>query len=90
MKGFRRSAQFKLHYKQRVAKNEYLQRDFIDCLEGFLIDRFLVKDHSLKDSMIGKRSFSINNDYRVIYIEKRDYFLLLDIGTHEQVYQSSS
>lgn len=33
------------------------------------------------------RAFSINNEYRVVYKEKKDVFVFLDVGTHEQVYQ---
>ena len=37
--------------------------------------------------MGGQRAFSINEEYRVVYIEGEDYYLLVDVGTHEQVYR---
>jgi len=37
--------------------------------------------------MIGKASFDVDADCRVVYIEREDDFLFLDIGTHEEVYQ---
>jgi hypothetical protein len=40
----------------------------------FLENRMLVGDYSLKGKMPGLRAFSINNDYRVVYLEREEYF----------------
>lgn len=48
----------------------------------------VLKNHSLKGSMLGKRSFSVTGDMRVIFEEHQGYTLvfMLDVGTHNQVY----
>ena len=89
MKKIRRTNRFKRLYKERIVVSEHLKRDFIDSVEAFREDRTLVDDHPLSDVMHGRRSFSINSDYRVIYIEKADEYVFVDIGTHEQVYRRS-
>lgn len=47
-----------------------------------------LKNHALKGSMQGKRSFSVTGDIRIIFEEKQNYILviMLDVGTHNQVY----
>jgi addiction module RelE/StbE family toxin len=86
MKEIRYAPQFTRSYKQRIARNERLKRDFQESVETFLEDRTLVYDHALKTAMQGQRAFSINKQYRVIYLERDEYYLFVDIGTHEQVY----
>lgn len=66
-----------------------LRTQFKESVDTFQYDREVVHDHSLKNVMTGKRSFSINDEYRVIYIEKKHYIVLIDVGTHEQVYRQS-
>lgn len=46
----------------------------------------MLDDHGLTGTMIGKRSFSITGDYRVVYGLDRDNIVLYDVGTHNQVY----
>jgi mRNA-degrading endonuclease YafQ of YafQ-DinJ toxin-antitoxin module len=87
MKKIRRTNRFKRLYKERIGIDERLRRDFIDSLETFLEDRTLVDDHSLGGIMTGQRAFSINQEYRIVYIERDDYYQFLDVGTHEQVYR---
>ena len=89
MKEIRYSNQFIRYYKLRIATDERLQQDFRESVEAFREDRTLVDDHALEDVMSGKRSFSINDDYRVVYVEREDYYRFLDVGTHEQVYRRS-
>jgi mRNA-degrading endonuclease YafQ of YafQ-DinJ toxin-antitoxin module len=74
-------------YQQRIAKDEQLNEAFWDSLETFVVDPMLVNDHALANVMQGQRAFSINNDYRVIYLERDEYYLFVDVGTHEQVYR---
>ncbi len=89
MKEIRYSTQFTRHYKQRIARVERLIQDFQESVDAFQEDRTFVDDHPLEDVMEGQRSFSINNEYRVVYVETDDLFVFLDIGTHEQVYRRS-
>jgi addiction module RelE/StbE family toxin len=87
MKEIRYSPQFTRYYKQRVASVEGLKREYQESVEAFLEDKTLVNDHALENVMQGKRAFSINDDYRVIYLERDEYYLFVDVGTHEQVYR---
>ncbi len=89
MKEIRWSKQFTRLYKQRIAHDERLKRDFIESVDAFRENKTLVYDHPLENVMEGQRAFSINTEYRVVYIEKEDYYQFTDIGTHEQVYRSS-
>jgi addiction module RelE/StbE family toxin len=87
MKRIRWSTQFTRLYKRRIARDEQLTEAFWDSIETFQEDRSLVDDHPLEEKMAGSRSFSINEDYRVVYIEGENEYLFLDIGTHDQVYR---
>ena len=44
-------------------------------------------DHALTGKLDGKRAFSVTGEIRVIYVELEDAIVLLDIGTHNQVYK---
>jgi len=89
MKKIRRTNRFKRLYKERIAHDERLKRDFLESVHAFLEDRTLVYDHALENVMQGERAFSIDRAYRVVYIEKEEEYVFMDIGTHEQVYRSS-
>ena len=69
MIGFRSTNQFKRHYKRWITRNEPLRQMFLETPVG---------DHPLAGLMSGERAFWINEDYRVIYVEKSDCVLLLD------------
>jgi len=43
-------------------------------------------DHALTGKLDGKRAFSVTGEVRVIYVELKNAIVLLDIGTHNQVY----
>jgi addiction module RelE/StbE family toxin len=87
MKEIRFSPQFTRYYRQRIARDKELKRQYQESVEAFLTDRALVNDHALENIMQGKRAFSINHDYRVIYLDRDEYYLFVDVGTHEQVYR---
>jgi len=44
-------------------------------------------DHALTGKLAGKRAFSVTGEIRAIYVEVEDAIVLLDIGTHNQVYK---
>ena len=44
-------------------------------------------DHALTGKLDGKRAFSITGEIRVVYVELEDAIVLLDVGTHKQVYK---
>lgn len=74
------------HYRDRIAKDERLKQEFIESVDTFLENPAFVADHPLEDKMSDKRAFSITDEYRVVYREQDEYYLFLDVGTHEQVY----
>jgi len=80
---------FRKHYKLRVKKKEDLNRSLLETftlLENGII-RKEMKDHALAGSMIGLRALSITSDCRILYKKTKAGFLLIDIGTHKQVYK---
>lgn len=86
MKGIVETKEFKTNYRKRIAKNEQLKKEFLQSIRGFLDDRSSVSDHQLKGKMKLFRAFSINDDYRIVYIEEDDRFIFLNVGTHKEVY----
>lgn len=83
-----RSLRFIKNYRKRILKSSKLVLLFEESLSIFVFDRQseLINDHQLKGKMSHLRSFSIDQDYRVIYRERDNDFLFLDVGTHEEVY----
>lgn len=74
-------------YRQRIVHNESLKHALFASLAAFCDDLSLVGAHPLEGKMSGRWGFGITNDHRVIYRERKDAILLLDVGTHEQVYE---
>jgi len=82
------SKQFSKHFAKRILNNESLEKSFVKAVELFLKDRNLsqLHNHKLRGSKKGLRAFSITGDMRIIYREYEQYYLFVDIGTHNQVY----
>lgn len=78
---------FDKHYRKL---NPKIRGKVDDILEIFATNPFdpILENHSLKGSMQGKRAFSVTGDIRIIFEEHQNYtlVLLLDVGTHSQVY----
>ena len=87
MKPIKQSALFRRHYRQRIAHDGRLVEQFRAAVEAFLHEPELADDHSLTGKQTGKAAFSINEAYRVTYLDQPDSFLFFDVGTHAQVYQ---
>lgn len=81
------TSQFRQHYKERVAKNESLVTIFQANLEALLDDPASVRVHALTDKMVGKFAFDVAPDCRVVFRENDEQIILVDIGTHDQVYE---
>ena len=81
------TSQFRHHYKERIAQNEPLVKRFQDSLHAFLDDPASVRVHALTDKMTGKFAFDVAPDCRVVFRENEEKVILVDIGTHAQVYQ---
>jgi len=75
-------------YRKRILHNVSLDKRFKERLKLFIENSPspILKDHLLKGRKLGYRAFSITGDIRVVYEEVDDGVLLLDIGTHNQVY----
>lgn len=81
--------QFKKSYKKRIATTPKLTKQVSIKLALFqkTPTHPLIKDHSLKGEKNDLRAFSITGDIRIVYKKiSASHILLLDIGTHNQVY----
>lgn len=84
-----RHPNFKRSYKKRIAKNLQLLKKTEDRLTLFKKDPTnpILKDHKLSGIENSFRAFSITGDFRIVYIRvSEDHIILLDIGSHNQVY----
>lgn len=83
-------AGFKRSYKKRVARDPLLKERFWDALELFVADPFAneLRTHKLTGNLHGCWAFSVDLDCRVVFmfLKGRSTVLLIDIGTHEEVY----
>ncbi len=80
---------FKMSYKKRISDNPRLVLKTAQRINLFQenSDEPLLRDHQLKGGKNNLRAFSITGDIRIIYIKiSEDHIILLDIGTHNQVY----
>ena len=83
-------AGFKRSYKKRIAPDGQLKKRFWDALEQFTSDPFAapLKTHRLTGKLSGCWAFSVDEDCRVLFlfIKGNKKALLLDIGSHDEVY----
>lgn len=67
-----------------------LKEKTTSAIEKFTKNPFdqALKNHSLTGKLKGQRAFSVTGNIRVIFEEYDDYVivLMLDVGTHPQVY----
>ncbi len=80
---------FKKSYKKRISNNPKLVLKTAQRVKLFQsgVNDPVLKDHQLKGSKNNLRAFSITGDIRVVYIRvSEEHIIMLDIGTHNQVY----
>lgn len=80
---------FKRRYKKRVKQREGLKIKFWNRMDVFLSNPFSprLRTHKLSGKLHGLWAFSIDDDYRVVFkFINEDRVLLIDIGTHDEVY----
>ena len=80
---------FKKSYKKRISNNPKLVLKAAQRINLFQenSDDPILRDHQLKGSKNNLRAFSITGDIRIVYLEiSEEHIILLDIGTHNQVY----
>lgn len=82
------SKEFLKNYKKRILPNKKLVEQFEQRLTLFLQSPkdFTLRDHKLKGAKRDLRAFSITGDIRVVYYYQSDFLVLVDIGSHNQVY----
>lgn len=88
MKKVEFTKQFQKRLKQRYSNQPKVVERLHRQLELFRqgIRKEPINDHPLTGKLKGLRAFSVGGDVRVVYEETEDYYLLLDIGSHNQVY----
>jgi len=80
---------FEKSYKNRIANNTKLMKKVSEKLTLFQKDptSSLLKDHTLMGEKSHLRAFWITGDIRIVYLPvSSNHVLLLDIGSHNQVY----
>ncbi len=90
MISIRKHPTFTKHFCTRILPSPKLLKRFEERFGSFCINpqNPLLFDHPLKGDKTGKRSFSVSGDIRVVYQGSIDTeIILLDIGTHNQVYR---
>ena len=81
---------FDKNFAKRIKRNSKLVLKYQKRLSLFILNSNdpLLKDHSLTGKKKGLRAFSITGDVRIIYLKiKKDHYLFIDIGSHNQVYK---
>ena len=80
---------FKKTYKKKIKNNEALKEHFWAAIEKFSINPFDqgLRAHKLTGKLAGLWAFSVEYDCRVVFrfLDKNEV-LLIDIGTHDEVY----
>jgi toxin HigB-1 len=80
---------FKRSYKKRVRNNSRLKKKFWEKMEVFLENPFFpqLRTHKLSGKLAGQWAFSVDNDCRIIFeFVGEDRVLLIDVGSHDEVY----
>ena len=80
---------FKRAFKRRIRGDPALEARFWERLEIFQKDPFdqRLRTHKLSGHLKDLWSFSVQYDLRIVFsFIKADRALLVDIGTHEEVY----
>ena len=79
---------FKKHYKARVSEQD--KKTIETVIEKFLKKEPLeskFKDHNLSGNMNGFRECHIKNDFLLVYQISNNDLILIDIGTHSQLFK---
>jgi addiction module RelE/StbE family toxin len=80
---------FKKAYEKKVRNDEDLKKKFWKSMKLFSADPFnkQLRTHKLTGKLQGLWAFSIEYNVRVIFsLLKENEVLLIDIGSHEEVY----
>jgi mRNA interferase YafQ len=88
------NSSFKRAFKRVIRKNPRLEETIFEVLELLVTDPFApsLKSHKLKGDLEGLWACWVEYDCRIIYTfqpnheENEDMIVLIDIGTHDEVY----
>ncbi|PJE65275.1 type II toxin-antitoxin system mRNA interferase toxin, RelE/StbE family [Candidatus Saccharibacteria bacterium CG10_big_fil_rev_8_21_14_0_10_47_8] len=89
MRKIERHKRFEKNFQARVNPDPKLVKQFEKRLLLFIegVSDYPIYDHALSGKLTGKRAFSVASDVRVVYKVVDDTCILLDIGSHNQVYK---
>ena len=80
---------FHKNFKKSISKqSRKTQIQFKEKFKIFQHDRFhySLNNHALSGKLKGVRSINISSDVRVHYLETSNEIILINIGTHSQLY----
>ena len=80
---------FKRSYRKRVRNNSRLKKKFWEKMESFLENPFFLqlRTHKLSGKLAGQWAFSVDDDCRIVFeFVGEDQVLLIDVGSHDEVY----
>ena len=80
---------FKKSYKKKISNSNLLKNSFWNSLDIFNKNPFdkKLRTHKLSGELKGNWAFSINYSYRIVFeFIDENTILLIDIGTHDEVY----
>ncbi len=80
---------FKKSYKKKLKNNERLKDKFWEAMESFSENPSdpQLRTHKLTGKLDGLWAFSVSYDYRVVFrFMNKEEVLLIDIGSHDEVY----
>lgn len=88
------SSSFKRAFKKTIKKNPYIKEKILSSMRLLQKDPFhdSLKTHKLKGVLEGSWSCSVDYDLRIIFDfvknseTREDEILLINIGSHEEVY----
>jgi addiction module RelE/StbE family toxin len=72
-----------------VRNNSRLKKKFWEKMEIFLENPFFpqLRTHKLSGKLAGQWAFSVDNDCRIVFeFVGEDRALLIDVGSHDEVY----
>jgi addiction module RelE/StbE family toxin len=86
---FKWDKNFKKSYRKKISKNANLKLKFNECIKTFSENPFntKLKTHKLSGILKDCWAFSIDYDCRILFkFLDKNKVLLIDIGSHDEVY----
>lgn len=80
---------FKRSYRKRVRNNSKLKKKFWEKMDIFLENPFFpqLRTHKLSGKLAGQWAFSVDDDCRIVFeFVGEARVLLIDVGSHDEVY----